>query len=184
MVFPHSLVGTESACNAGDSSLIPRSGRSPREGIGYPLQYSWASLVAQMVKILSAMQDTWVWFLGWEDPLENGKATRFCILAWRCFGLQRVGHDLLAFTFTVIWYLFYSRTLLYIDKKASWFYYWVVFSILLRHNLIFFATFMEATKISINLYLSAFMNIFHLGVFAEMKLFGHNICSALLYIAK
>ena len=50
MVFPHSLVDKESICNAGDPGLIPRLGRSPREGIGYPLQYSWASLVAQLVK--------------------------------------------------------------------------------------------------------------------------------------
>ena len=47
--------GKESACNAGDPGLIPGSGRSPREGIGYPLQYSWASLVAQKVKNLPAM---------------------------------------------------------------------------------------------------------------------------------
>jgi len=51
MGFPHSSVGKESACNAGDpSSIIPGSGRSPGEGIGYPFQYSWASLVAQLVK--------------------------------------------------------------------------------------------------------------------------------------
>ena len=50
-------------------------GRSPAEGIGYPLQYSWASLVAQLVKILPAMWETWVQSLGWEDPLEKGKAT-------------------------------------------------------------------------------------------------------------
>ena len=50
-------------------------GRSTREGIGYPLQYSWASLVAQLVKNLPAMRETWVWSLGWEDPLEKGKAT-------------------------------------------------------------------------------------------------------------
>ena len=67
-----SSVGKESACNAGDCSLIPGSGRSPGEGIGYPLQYSLASLVAQMVKNLSAMQETWVQSLGWEDPLEKG----------------------------------------------------------------------------------------------------------------
>ena len=48
--FPDSSVGKESACNAGDPSLIPGSGRSPEEGIGYPLQYSWAFLVSQMVK--------------------------------------------------------------------------------------------------------------------------------------
>ena len=64
-------------------SSIPGSGRSAREGIGYPLQYSWASLVAQMVKNLPAMQETWVQSLGWEDPLEKGKATHFSNLAWR-----------------------------------------------------------------------------------------------------
>ena len=53
--FRHNSVGKESACNAGDLGLIPGSGRSPREGIGYPLQYSWASLVAQLVKNPPAM---------------------------------------------------------------------------------------------------------------------------------
>ena len=53
------------------------------EGIGYPLQYSWASLVAQLVKNLTAMWETWVRNLGWEDPLEKGKATPSSILAWR-----------------------------------------------------------------------------------------------------
>ena len=53
------------------------------EGIGYPLQYSWASLVAQMVKNPPAEQETWVQSLGWEDSLEEGMATRFSILAWR-----------------------------------------------------------------------------------------------------
>ena len=55
-----SSVGKESACNAGDPGSIPGSGRSVREGIGYPLQYSWASLVAQLVKNLPAVQETWV----------------------------------------------------------------------------------------------------------------------------
>ena len=59
------------------------SGRSPGEGIEYPLQYSWASLVAQLVKNLPAMQETWVQSLGWEDPLEKGKATHSSILAWK-----------------------------------------------------------------------------------------------------
>ena len=58
--FPGSSVGKESTCNAGDPGSIPESGRSPGEGIGYPLQYSWASLVAQLVKNLPAMQETWV----------------------------------------------------------------------------------------------------------------------------
>ena len=64
-------------------SLIPWSGSSPGEGIGDPLQYSWASLVAQMVKNLPTMQETWVQSLGWEDPLEEGMATHSSILAWR-----------------------------------------------------------------------------------------------------
>ena len=81
--FPDSSVGKESACNAGDPRSIPGLGRSPGEGIGYPFQYSWASLLAQLVKNLPAMRETWVLCLGWEDPLEKGKATHSSILAWR-----------------------------------------------------------------------------------------------------
>ena len=73
--FPHSSVGKESACNAGDPGSVPGSGRSAGEGIGYPLQYSRASLVAQLVKKPPAMCKTWVQSLGWEDLLEKGKAT-------------------------------------------------------------------------------------------------------------
>ena len=81
--FPDSSVGKESTCNSGEPSSIPGSGRFAGEGTGYPLQYSWASLVAQLVKNLPAMQETWVQSLGWEDPLEKGKATHSRILAWR-----------------------------------------------------------------------------------------------------
>ena len=81
--FPGSSVGKESACNVGDPGSIPGLGRSPGEGIGYPLQYSWASMVAWLVKNLPAMQETRGRFLGWEDPLEKGKATHSSILAWR-----------------------------------------------------------------------------------------------------
>ena len=70
LLLPDSSVGKESACNVGDPSSIPGSGRSPEEGIGYPLLYSWASLVAQMVKNPPAMWETWVPSLGWEDVLE------------------------------------------------------------------------------------------------------------------
>ena len=63
--------------------MIPGLGRSPGEGIDYPLQYSWASLVAQLSKNPPAMWETWVQSLGWEDPLEKGKATYSSILAWR-----------------------------------------------------------------------------------------------------
>ena len=62
--------------------MIPESGRSSGEGIGYPLQYSWASLEAQLVKNPSAVLETWVQSLGWEDLLEKGKATHSSILAW------------------------------------------------------------------------------------------------------
>ena len=81
--IPESSVGKESTCNAGDSGSIPGLGRSAGEGIGYPRQYSWASPVAQLVKNLPAMRETWVQSLGWEDPLQKGKATHSSILAWR-----------------------------------------------------------------------------------------------------
>ena len=84
--------------------MIPGSGRSLGKGIGYPLQYSWASLVAQTVKNLLVMQETWVRSLGWEDAQEEGIATRSSILAWRLpwteepcglqsMGLQQVRQD-------------------------------------------------------------------------------------------
>ena len=63
--------------------MIPESGSSPGKGIGYPLQYSWASLVAQLVKNVPAMWENWVQSLGWEDPMEKGKATHTSILTWR-----------------------------------------------------------------------------------------------------
>ena len=99
--------GIESTCSAGDPGLIPGSGRSPGEGIGYPVQYFWTSLAAQMEKNLPALWETWVRSPGWEDPLEEGMATQasiLSILAWRILwteepgrlqstGSQRVGHD-------------------------------------------------------------------------------------------
>ena len=82
--FPGSSADKESTYNAGDTSSIPGSGRSPGEEIGCPLQYSRASLVAQTAKNLPAMWETWVQSLGWEDPLEEeGMATHSSILAWR-----------------------------------------------------------------------------------------------------
>ena len=80
MGFPDSSAGKESACNAGDPSSIPGSGRSAEEGIGYPLKYSWASLVAQLAKNPLAMWEAWVRSLAWEDLLEKGKATHSSIL--------------------------------------------------------------------------------------------------------
>ena len=73
MGFAGSSVGKQSACNAGDPDSIPGSGRSAGEEIGYPLQYSWASLMAQLVKNLPMMRETWVRSLGWDDPLEKGR---------------------------------------------------------------------------------------------------------------
>ena len=71
MGFPDSSIGKESTCNAGDPGFIHGSGRSTGEGIAYPLQYSWATLVAQLVKNPPAMQETPVLFLGQEVPLEK-----------------------------------------------------------------------------------------------------------------
>ena len=83
MGFPCDSAGKESTYNAGDSNSIPALGRSPGEDTGYPLKYSWAFLVAQMVQNLPAMWETWVQSLGWEDPLEEGMATHSSVLAWR-----------------------------------------------------------------------------------------------------
>ena len=66
----------------GDLSWIPGSERSAGEGIGYPLHYSWPSLMAELVKNPPAMQEIWVLSLGWEDLLEKGKATHSSSLAW------------------------------------------------------------------------------------------------------
>ena len=83
MGFLGNSAGEESVCNAGDPGSIPGSGRSTGEGVGYPFQYSWASLVAQLAKNLPTMQETWAGPLSWEDPLEKGMATHSSILTWR-----------------------------------------------------------------------------------------------------
>ena len=83
MGFPDSSVVKESGSNSGDPGSIPGSGRSTGEGIVYPFQYSWASLVAQLVKNLPAVRETWVPPRNWEDLLEKGTATHSSILAWR-----------------------------------------------------------------------------------------------------
>ena len=79
--IPGGSDGKESACKVGNLGLIPGLGRSPGEGKGYSLQYSWASLVAQLVKNPPAMQETWIRSLDWEDPLEKGMATHSSSLA-------------------------------------------------------------------------------------------------------
>ena len=73
--FPDSSVGKESACNAGDPSSIPGLGKSLGEGIGYPTPLFLGFPVAELVKNPLAKRETWVQSLGWEDPLEQGKAT-------------------------------------------------------------------------------------------------------------
>ena len=83
MGFPGGSAGEESSCNARDLGSIPESGSSSGEGIDYPLLYSQASLVAQLVKNLPAMWETWVQSWGWEDSLEEGIANQSSILAWR-----------------------------------------------------------------------------------------------------
>ena len=104
MGFPGSSVGKESTCNGGDPGSISGFLRSTGKRIGYPFYYSWASLLAQMVKNLPAMWEIWVRALGWEDPLEEGMGTHSSILAWRIpleregwqalsMGSQRVRHD-------------------------------------------------------------------------------------------
>ena len=91
--FPDSSVGRESACNTGDPGSIPGLGRSTGEEIGYSLQYSWASLMAQMVKNPPAMWETWVRSLGGEDALQKGKTSHSSILAWRIpWTVQSWGH--------------------------------------------------------------------------------------------
>ena len=87
----------KSPCNVEDLGSIPGLGRSLGGGKGYPLQYSWASLVSQTAKNPLAMQETWIRSLDWEDPLEKGMATHSSILAWRTQwtkepgGLQSIG---------------------------------------------------------------------------------------------
>ena len=71
--------------------LIPGSGRSAWEGIGYPLQYSWASLVAQLVKNQPAKQETWVWSLGWEDSPGEGNGYQLQYSGLEYSGLENSG---------------------------------------------------------------------------------------------
>ena len=101
--FPGGSAGKESACNAGDPGFDSWVRKIPWRRVGYPLQHSWASLVAQMVNNLPAIRETWVRSLGWED-LEKGKATHSSILAWRIpwttqsMGSQRLRQGRATFT--------------------------------------------------------------------------------------
>ena len=98
--FSDSSVGKESACSAGDPSLRPQwSGRSTGEGIGYPLQYFRASPVVQLVKNPPAMWETWVWSLGWGDPLEMQRSPTPVFWPGEFHWGHWVRHDWVAFTF-------------------------------------------------------------------------------------
>ena len=131
--FPGSSTGKEPACNAGDPGSIPGSGRFAGEGIGYPLQYSWASLVAQLVMNPPAMRETWVWSLGWEDPLEKGKATHSSILVWRIpwtvwpMGSQRVELNWETFTFTFHLFIYIYNISCFYKVMFSVYRYWWYF---------------------------------------------------------
>ena len=117
--FPGNSAGKESACNGRDPVSIPGSGRSLGEGISYPLQYSWVSLVAQTVKNLPATLETWVWSLDWEDPLEEGLATHSSIHAWRILwteepaGLQSMRSQRVRYKWvtkhSILWFLLGSK---------------------------------------------------------------------------
>ena len=89
--LPSGSDGEESICDVGDVGSIPGLGRSLGEGKGYPLQDSLASLVAQTVKNLLAVQETWVRSLGQKDPLEEGMATHSSIFAWRIPWTEELG---------------------------------------------------------------------------------------------
>ena len=92
--FPSSSAGKESTCNAGDPGSISGLGRSSGEGISYSLQYSWASLMAQTLKNLPAMWETWVSSLCWDDPLKKGTENHSNILAWRLPWTQATIHGI------------------------------------------------------------------------------------------
>ena len=100
--FLDGSVVKEPSCNAGDPGSIPGLARSAGKGIGYPLQYSWASLEAQLVKNLPAVLETSVRSLGWKDPLERGKALHYSGLESSMDCIVHggtVGHDGVIFTF-------------------------------------------------------------------------------------
>ena len=80
--FPGSSAGKEN-CNSGDPGSIPGLGRSPEEGTGYPIQHSFDFPGDSDGKESACVPETWVWSLGWEDPLDEGRATHSSILAWR-----------------------------------------------------------------------------------------------------
>ena len=119
------------ACNAGDTGSISGSGRSAGEGISYPLQYSCASLVAQMIKNLPAMQETWVLSLGWEDPLEKGKTTHSSVLAWRIPGTIQSMESQSRTRLNDL-HIFLAIFLLRRPKFQPWLYYLIAFNFIIH----------------------------------------------------
>ena len=109
--FPDSSAGKDTTCRVGHPGLTSGWGRSP-EWIGYPFQYSWTFQVTQMVKKPPALQETCIWFLGWEFPLEEGMATHSCTLAWR------ITMDREAWWPTVHWV---SKSQTRLTKHSTWF---------------------------------------------------------------
>ena len=95
--FPGGSDHKEPVCNVGDP-CIPGSGRSPGEGNSSPLQYSWASLVAQRLKHLPPMRETRVRSLGREDPLEKEMVTHSSILAWKIPWTEKPGRSLVGYS--------------------------------------------------------------------------------------
>ena len=91
MGFPSSSAGKKSSFNAGRPQFDSWVGKIAGEGTGYPLQNSWASLVAQLVENHPAVRETWVQPLGWEEPLEKGTATHSSILAQRIPWTEETG---------------------------------------------------------------------------------------------
>ena len=145
-VFSGSSAGKESACNAGDPSSISGLGKSAGEGRGYPLQYSWASLVAQLVKNPSAMWETQVWSLGWEDPLEKGVVIPVFLpgeFLWteesgglQSMGSQRVRHDWATKNSTAHLFFSWNTTFAISRWLYRWAFYYVplIYLFLCQHN--------------------------------------------------
>ena len=112
--FPHSAIGKESTCNAGGPGLIPESGRSAGKGIGYPLQYPWASLVAQLVKNPPAVRETWI--QSWVGKIPWRREELPTPVLWpgefhglyRPWGQQRVEHNWVTLTQRKIKFTSYS----------------------------------------------------------------------------
>ena len=96
--------------------MIPGSGRSGGEGIGYPRQYSWASLVVQLVKNLPAMRETWVRSLGGEDLLEKGTTTHSSRLAWR---IPEGRKELLNNIFLLLFSLYWDNEMVFDDSRKT-----------------------------------------------------------------